>query len=266
MKSNFLIFYLKEINKIKFYLISIFCLNFIVFYFFLISEPKLFQTKVLLNSVDKLSIKIKNNPDLKAEYLYNDFLFNLGSRDNFINFLKEKGYQGLFNKYLNNKKISLEEYLEKNLIVNTNQNLIVLNKKTTPILIFNYPENINGHDILNEYVKYSFSKGFLFYINVMKDYNLLKLKLLEQKLIILTDNFNVISNQNNLVDLKFTTLQINNNLEELNKIDVNIYNPIIDKAFKEKNLIYPDVNLFITYGILSWLFVSILIISIRIFF
>lgn len=267
MQKKLFTLYLKEIYKIKFYLIFVFFLNFAIFYYLFISEPKLFQSKVVLNSLAQLDLKINKNPDIQSNILYDIFLIKLKSKDNLIEFLHDKNYKELFNKYLNKKKIPLEEYLEENININTNQNLIALNKTILPIIIFNYPEDINGHDILNDYIKYSFIKNFSSYKNIMIDHNLTKLKLLEEKIKLLSSNLNKmhIDDYKTYNQFQLTTIQIKNNLKELNNIDVTTYNPIIDKGYKTNKIFYPKVDLFIFFGILSYTFLSILILTIRLF-
>jgi LPS O-antigen subunit length determinant protein (WzzB/FepE family) len=258
--------------------------------------PKKFKTSVIINRPSILIFHLFDpyisNNNINIEF-FHEFSQELSSVTNFSDFIKSHSQNNNFINYLKKNKISVEQYLinnnfskkEINLRLN-NQNQIVLEYE------FIYPNEIEGHQILNEYVNYTAFQSYLSLIE--KVINIVDLKILkhEQALkiaiiinleetiptsIIRGNTGSIVTEPNAIYykGVKVLRTEIDNlkqDLNNLNNLKNNIsllsnsdfqWTPILQQAIEPTKHISPKKSIFFLVGSFLGFFISLLVIFFR---
>ena len=240
-------YFLFLIWKNKFYILAV-ALIFTVLFFsyqkFFLKKFDIQATNVVIkkpigqifNIYSEFFIKpFQNNPQTVDEIFFSNFKMQLNSTDNLQKFVSF-----YINKKKENNEFDLEIYKKLYSKIQIEQK-----EKNSNTYILLFPKQIDGPNLLNEYILFTYS------ITVDEFINDLQLALLFQ-----LDKLNSEKNPNNAEMI----VRINRILKNINKDNFKFV-PILDKATSSRALV--DQKIYIYIGFILGIFISIVFIFFR---
>jgi hypothetical protein len=236
---------MKKKFHITFY--SIFFSFLLYFFFFTIFQK--FETSSRLNSVNNIPFHLFDdyeNKDLLKKNFLIELSKNLSSVTNFTNFIEKHPDGKKFKVILSQKKLSINQYLEDNNFYQKPENILISNHDQISLeYVFRYPKEINGHNILNDYIEETSNAVFINFINsikimIVEDISKFSFHLDLAQKIDLKKNLNIINAPDFLylrgsIALSAKVEKLHNDLNKIEKLEaLHFYefkwNPILKKA------------------------------------